>query len=94
MMYGFFRVAAASPQVKVAHVSFHAQRIISCVKAASRAGVGLLVFPELSLTAYTCGDLFFSILFISRSTTAAANRPGTNRFYPYAAGHWDASGGG
>lgn len=59
MMYGFFRVAAASPQVKVAHVSFHAQRIISCVKAASGAGVGLLVFPELSLTAYTCGDLFF-----------------------------------
>src|ERR1700735_3981525 len=56
--YGFVRVAAAVPQVRVADCAFNAERIIGLMNRAEEQGVAVLVFPELSLTGYTCGDLF------------------------------------
>ncbi len=58
MDFGFVKVAAAVPELKVAGCGFNSTKIIEMTKEAEDAGVQLMVFPELSLTAYTCGDLF------------------------------------
>ncbi len=57
-MYGFFRVGAAVPELKVADCEFNAKKIIEVIKEAENVGVKALVFPELCLSSYTCGDLF------------------------------------
>ncbi|MFI3206835.1 MAG: NAD(+) synthase [Clostridia bacterium] len=59
MNLGFVKVAAATPMIKVADCSYNANQIISEVKKAVEKNVELLCFPELSITAYTCSDLFF-----------------------------------
>lgn len=56
--YGLFRVATASPVVHLADPEANATEICSMIDKAQQQGVELLVFPELSLTGYTCGDLF------------------------------------
>lgn len=58
MKDGFIKVAAASPAVKVANTKFNCANCISIAEKAGEAGVKVLVFPELSLTGYSCGDLF------------------------------------
>ena len=58
MNYGFFRAACASPDLIVADCNFNADKIIDSVRAAYELNVQLLVFPELCITGYTCGDLF------------------------------------
>lgn len=58
MKHSFVRVAAVSPELKVADVKFNAEKIIAQIEAQAKAGVEVLVFPELSLCGYTCGDLF------------------------------------
>lgn len=55
---GFFRIAAATPKIRVADVEGNARAVLACVRAAAEAGVGALALPELCLTGYTCGDLF------------------------------------
>ncbi|WP_418722602.1 NAD(+) synthase [Enorma sp.] len=55
---GFFRIAAATPKIRVADVEGNARAVLACVQAAHAAGAGALVLPELCLTGYTCGDLF------------------------------------
>jgi NAD+ synthase (glutamine-hydrolysing) len=56
--HGFLRVAAAVPTLRVADCDYNAQRILSLMAEAERQQVSVLVFPEMCLTAYTCGDLF------------------------------------
>lgn len=58
MKHGFIRVAAATPKVKVADCCYNAERIMEFIEKAEKEEVKLLVFPELSITGYTCGDLF------------------------------------
>ena len=58
MNYGFIKVAAAIPQVKVADCSYNAEQIINLIHTAEEKGVNISVFPELCITGYTCGDLF------------------------------------
>jgi len=58
MKDGFVAVGAYSPLVHVADCKYNAERIKEGIEKASGDGVRLLVFPELSLTGYTCGDLF------------------------------------
>ena len=58
MKDGFFRIAAATPQVYVADVEENLKQIQEKIKQAAGKGCGAVCFPELSLTAYTCGDLF------------------------------------
>ena len=55
---GFFNVAAAIPEVKVADCEFNTLQIKKLLLEAQQQQVKVLCFPELSLTAYTCGDLF------------------------------------
>lgn len=56
--YGFYRVAAAVPQLRVADVDYNVQEISACCLKAEQEQTTALVFPELSLTGYSCGDLF------------------------------------
>ena len=60
MKHGFIKVACASPDVIVADPAQNADRIAEYMRQADLAGVNLCVFPELCLTGYTCGDLFYS----------------------------------
>lgn len=58
MKYGFVKVAAATPKIRVADVRYNADSIIRMIGQAKEAGAELLVFPELCVCGYTCGDLF------------------------------------
>ena len=58
MNYGFVKVAAAVPQVKVADCKFNAEHIQSLILQANNNQAEVVVFPELCLTGYTCADLF------------------------------------
>lgn len=60
MNYGMFRVASASLKLKVANPSYNKNEIKNAIDAALKKHVRLLVTPELSITGYTCADLFFS----------------------------------
>ncbi|MBS6474508.1 MAG: NAD(+) synthase [Clostridiales bacterium] len=59
MKYGFVKVAACSPKIIVADCVKNAEEIICSIKNAADNGVEILVLPELSISGYTCGDLFF-----------------------------------
>ena len=58
MKYGYVRLGAAAPSIKVANCVYNADRIIETIQKAEAEECDLLVFPELSVTGYTCGDLF------------------------------------
>ena len=60
MKHGFLKVAAASPAVRVGDLAFNTDSAARCIARAEAEGIALLVLPELHLTAYTCGDLFFT----------------------------------
>ena len=64
MKDGFIKVAAATPKIKVADVQSNSNNIINDIKKAAEQGVKLITFPELSITGYTCGDLFGQRLLI------------------------------
>ena len=57
--YGFVRVAAASPKLKVADCDYNTTQIKQLIDDAVKQNVQFLCFPELSITGYTCADLFF-----------------------------------
>ena len=58
MLDGFIRVAAASPKVKVSDVDYNVSQTVLLAKKAAANDTAVVVFPELGLTGYTCGDLF------------------------------------
>lgn len=58
-MYDCIRIACAVPDIQVGNTAYNRDRIIDKIKEADIAGTDILIFPELSLTGYTCGDLFF-----------------------------------
>ena len=59
MRDGFVTVAVGTPSVRVADCVYNADQTIEMVQEAAERGVKLLVLPELGLTGYTCGDLFY-----------------------------------
>jgi NAD+ synthase (glutamine-hydrolysing) len=59
--HGFLRVAAACPPVRIADPEHNADATLDAVRQATEKGAQVLVLPELGLTGYTCGDLFFSL---------------------------------
>ena len=56
--YGFMKVASAIPAVRVGDVIFNTQQIEEQIALAEGKGVDVITFPELSITGYTCQDLF------------------------------------
>ena len=67
MKYGFVKVAAAVPAVKVADVDYNIQQIESIIAQAEGRGVEVIVFPELCITGYTCQDLYKEQLLLDRA---------------------------
>ena len=67
MQYGFIKVAAAVPAIKVADVQYNVQQIESLIAQAEGRGVEVIVFPELCMTGYTCQDLFREQLLIDKA---------------------------
>ena len=57
---GYVRVAACAPEVVIGDPAANADQMISELKALARKQVSVVLFPELSLTGYTCEDLFFT----------------------------------
>ncbi len=70
MKDGFIKVAAATPEVKVADCLWNGEQTIKLIEEAENLGVKVLVFPELGITGYTCGDLFLqdTLLTAARQT--------------------------
>ncbi len=58
MNYGLVRVGAAAHELRVADCNFNTEKIIEIIRDAEKKSVEFLVFPELCITGYTCGDLF------------------------------------
>ena len=58
MKHGFVKVAVATPQIRVADPAHNAAQIVALARSAAADGAKIIVFPELCLTGYTCGDLF------------------------------------
>ncbi len=68
MNHGFVRVAAAVPEIRVADCRFNSENIIRVMQKAEKDGAQFIAFPELSITAYTCGDLFHQEALLKEST--------------------------
>lgn len=77
MKNGFLRVAAASPEVNVADVDRNVDHILEMCGVLAGKGVEIAVFPEMCLTAYTCGDLFHN------ATLLKAAKDGLQRIVDY-----------
>lgn len=69
-MFGFYRFAAVSPTLKVADTNYNCTQIIECAKIAQNENASVVVFPELSITGYTCSDLFFQETLLENSLIA------------------------
>lgn len=65
--HGFIRVGALVPKIKVANVDFNTDEIIKEVRKASALGISIVTTPELSLTGYTCADLFHQDILLEES---------------------------
>lgn len=70
MKHGFIKVAAAAPEIRVADPMFNADAVIRAMDEHARLGVKVLVFPELTLTGATCGDLFYQNTLLAGAAAA------------------------
>ena len=59
MKDGFISVACGAPKLRLADCAYNAEQSFQMMRSAEKAGVKVLVLPELGLTGYTCGDLFY-----------------------------------
>lgn len=66
-MFGYYRVASAAPQVKVADIAYNQQQIIDCIVQADSENAAVVVLPELAVTGYSCADLFNHDLLLERA---------------------------
>ncbi len=72
MNHGFLRVGVANPEIRVAEPEYNANAVVAAALEAEKEGVEVLAFPELCLTGYTCGDLFFQKTLIKAAERALA----------------------
>lgn len=72
MKDGFIRVAAATPKIRVADCRYNAEKIIDMALSAPD-GTSMIVFPELCVTGYTCGDLIFQPALLAAAQNAVAD---------------------
>ena len=70
MDYGFIKVASAVPSVRVADCKYNVEQIEEQIVMAEGQGAEIIVFPELSITGYTCQDLFRQNLLLETSEAA------------------------
>ncbi len=70
MNYGFVKTACATPAIKVGDCMYNSEQIIAQMSFASQRGATLVVFPELCVTGYTCGDIFLHNFLLSQAQSA------------------------
>lgn len=70
MRHGFIRVSASTPKIRVADPSYNGEQIYKLMQEGVKNRAKIMVFPELCLTAYTCGDLFSQGILISKAKEA------------------------
>ncbi|MDE7122763.1 MAG: NAD(+) synthase, partial [Alistipes sp.] len=83
--FGFLKVAAAIPRVAVADCDRNAERIAALADRAARRGAEIVVFPELAITGYTCGDLLLHPALLDASDAALARLVRATRKLPLVA---------
>jgi NAD+ synthase (glutamine-hydrolysing) len=67
LKFGYYRLAVASVAHRVADVNYNIEQIKQVIRNGHSSGCDCLVFPELAVTGYTCGDLFFQSLLIEKT---------------------------
>ena len=72
MMKDILRASVVSPALKVADITYNLAEIQKRIQEAKENGSTIVLFPELSLTGYTCGDLFLSNLLLENTKKALA----------------------
>ena len=70
MENGFIKTAVLTPKVRVADPKYNKEKICELMDLAAAEGAKVVVFPELCITGYTCGDLFFQELLLSEARKA------------------------
>ena len=70
MNYGFIKTACATPTIKVADCIYNSEQIISQITLASQNNAAVVLFPQLCVTGYTCGDLFLQNFLIENAEKA------------------------
>ena len=65
--YGYLRIGAIVPKIKVANVIYNCEEIVKQIKLAGKENVSIVTTPELSITGYTCADLFHQDILIEES---------------------------
>ena len=70
MRHGFVKVAAATPDIRVADVAYNKEQICRLIDETASEGAKIVVFPELALTGYTCGDLFTQDVLLAQARKA------------------------
>lgn len=79
MKHGFIKVAAVTPKIRVADPSYNAGVICDRLEAAYEMGAKIIVFPELCLTGYTCGDLFMQSALLEEASRQLLTVAGATR---------------
>jgi len=77
--HGYIKTAVASPKLKVADPIYNTEEIIRCAQKAEQKHAQILVFPELSITGYTCADLFQQKLLLTAALDALQNLRETSK---------------
>ncbi len=67
MKHGFIKTAAAIPKIRVADVDYNVERICELIEETGKKGAKITVFPELCITGYTCEDLFWQRLLLTKA---------------------------
>lgn len=72
MSYGFIKVAAAIPSLRVADCTYNVEKMLPLIAEAEKKSVEIILFPELGITSYSCGDLFRQPVIIKGAEKALA----------------------
>ena len=83
--FGFLKVAAAVPHVRVGDCDFNTERIAAMAEEAVQRGVEIVAFPELAVTAYTCADLLLQPALLDAADEALARLVKATRKLPLGA---------
>lgn len=71
--FGFLKLGSAVPKTKVADIQYNVSEIVSMMRSADEKGVAVVTFPELSITGYTCADLFTQPYFVKAAESALSD---------------------
>lgn len=79
MKDGYIKVAAITPDLRVADVNYNTERICEKIIECSQAGAKAMAFPELCITGYFCGDLFLQDILLNKAVKGLKKLPNVRR---------------